>query len=86
MGGKVWSMRHKLKSFDGDYETLQEKDWDLNVLLGDIRKYDNIFATEVMQFVTNPQNVIDNFYNMLWTGGRLYLSFHLGRLDCPDAT
>lgn len=77
IGGRIWSMQGKVKSFDGEYVALDENDFDLNIPLDRADEYDNIFCTEVMQFVWNPYMALMNMWNMLEEGGSLYLSFHL---------
>ena len=54
IGGDVFSIRHKVKSFEGDYHTMNESHMDLNTAtyLGQ-PEFDNIFCTEVMQFLYN---------------------------------
>ena len=89
IGGNVWSMKEKVKSFEGVYLTLDESGLDLNSRKEVVERYelagkkrigfwDNIFCTEVMQFVYNPVNALDNINTLMapW-GSKLYLSFHL---------
>lgn len=84
IGGDIWSMKGKVKSFDGLYAPLDETNMDLNLALQSVligtrgsNLWDNIFCTEVMQFLFNPYNALRNFRTMLVTGGKLYISFHL---------
>ena len=80
IGGDVWSMRQKVKSFKGVYETLSESDHDLNhSVMGSIELgiYDHVFCTEVMQFVYNPRTALESLRFLLAPLGRIYLSFHL---------
>ena len=76
IGGNVWSIRYQVKSFEGEYSTGDEEDFDLNVAES-IGKYDNIFCTEVMQFVYEPLRAMKCLKNSLNPNGNLYLSFHL---------
>ena len=76
IGGSIWSMREQVKSFEGKYKCGDEKDFDLNVVES-IGKYENIFCTEVMQFVYNPLEAMKCLRNSLNPNGKLYLTFHL---------
>ena len=76
IGGNVWSMREQVKSFDGDYRTINEYEIDLNKIQN-FGLFDNIFCTEVIHFVYDPYSVLCNLHNALKTGGKLFLSFHL---------
>lgn len=77
VGGKKWSVVSSLKSFEGDYDTLQKEDYDLNFISPNIyMNYDNIFCCEVMQYVYNPLNVLHNLVSMLNSNGKMYLSFY----------
>ena len=77
IGGNVYSIKGKVKSFKGEYEILGEEDFDLNQLGHFPTRFDNIFATEVMQFIFSPTDVLQNFYDLLSKNGNLYISFHL---------
>lgn len=81
IGGDVWSMRHKVKSFEGEYETLDESNWNLNIRdehgVRSVGSFDNIFCTEVMQFIWNPVVVLVSLYSSLTLEGKIYFSFHL---------
>ena len=78
IGGDVWSMKERVKSFEGEYETLNESIWDLNKehWIDEIGGYDNIFCTEVLQFVYDPVMALRNIHQ--WSDlGKVFLSFHL---------
>lgn len=78
IGGNVWSMRNKVKSFEGNYIIVDESDVDLNYSeWNENALFSNIFCTEVMQFVFNPINALRVLYDRLRDNGKLYLSFHL---------
>ena len=78
VGGKSWTVKSSLKSFDGGYETLQKEDYDLNHFLSNPynEKFDNVFCCEVFQYVYNPLHVLINLTSFLNLGGKLYLSFY----------
>ena len=79
IGGKVWSIKGRVKSFEGIYKTLQEDTFDLNECCWGYLKandYDNIFCTEVMLFIYNPKEALNNLYFILKKGGNLYITFH----------
>lgn len=82
IGGNVWSMRDRVKSFEGTYTTLSKvntsdliEDLDCPVDLKTI--YDNVFCTEVLQFSYNPMVFLTNLHSFLGPGGRLFITFHL---------
>jgi len=78
IGGDIYSIRHKVKSFEGKYETFDESVDDLNNCTTlPFEYYDNIFCTEVMQFLYNPCNALFDLRLALKNGGKLYLSIHL---------
>ena len=99
IGGNVWSMKNKLKSFEGDYGILNEDILDLNetwqfnkIMTQQVIGADNIFCTEVMQFVYNPVTALTNLAGCLGSNyaedfkdlGKLYLSFHLTHPPMKD--
>lgn len=49
---------------------------DLNYEIELDKKFDVIFCTEVMQFIWNPVQAIQNMYDLLNDGGILYINFH----------
>lgn len=75
IGGGIWSMRHKVKNFDGLYECKDEADFDLNILGSVWGIYQNVFCLEVMQFIYNPVAACRNFNRILPIGGNLYITF-----------
>lgn len=82
IGGNVWSMKGKVKSFEGEYDFLDESNADLNLSpfpgsVQFLKEYDQIFCTEVMQFLYSPRFALLNFRSFLGKEGKLYLSFHL---------
>lgn len=81
IGGRVWSMQHKVKSFKGTWQPFDESDGDLNNMNDmtslSLKYYDNIFCTEVMQFVYNPYSVLSDLNSALKKEGKFYISFHL---------
>lgn len=77
IGGTIWSMKGKVKSFEGKYDTLDENGADLNYVWGEGEKFDNVFCNEVLQFVYNPFTAMTNIHKILYEGGTAYFSFHL---------
>lgn len=87
IGGGIWSMKGKVKDFDGTYLAVDEQLGDLNnqwVFGNELGEFDNIFCTEVMQFVYRPDMVLDNLHLLLKSTGKLYLSFHLTHPPMKD--
>jgi len=84
IGGNIWSMQGKVKSFGGEYKTMDESDWDLNHEMHYFGEFDNIFCTEVMQFLYDPHSALARLRTALKPGGKLYLSFHLTHPPMKD--
>lgn len=77
VGGKIWCVKSSLKSFEGDYNAMGKEDYDLNLdLFYPARVYDSIFCCEVMQYIYNPFNAIQNLALSLNPHGKIYMSFY----------
>ncbi len=72
-----WPAQNRVKSWKvKQYDFLNLPEYDLNKPWELKEVYDIVFCLEIFEYVYNPMQAVMNLYNILKTGGELYVSFH----------
>lgn len=80
---KILDIKPEWKGWQTDYVYDIQKE-ELHLL----KQFDNVFCTEVLEYMHNPMLAVKNLNNFLKKGGHLYLSthfmypHHIGGTDC----
>lgn len=76
VGGKANPIKKRVKSWNvKDYEILDLPEYNLNIKNRVYKKANIIFCLEVMEYIYNPVEAINNLALLLEKGGILYISF-----------
>ena len=71
VGGYSKSRGYKILDYKGGNYV-----YDLNYPIEGLPTFDTVLCLEVMEYIWNPVQALQNIYNLLRKGGTLYISFH----------